>query len=199
MVSQRILLILGEIFSKFKKNTKYEINRARREGVEFSIEEDFDLFLNYYNDFAKSKNYELLAYSTLNKYRNYMLITKAVKDDNILTMHVYIHDNQRAILLYSASQFRNTDDTKYRNLIGYSNRFLHFEGMVYFKKLGYKVYDFGGYALDTTDIYLERINSFKDSFGGVLLHEYIYTSYMLKIFITIKRLFNFFGLKTKKM
>ena len=186
-------------FRHFKKNTRYEINRAKREGVIFAIEKNLDFFYNYYNEFAKSKGLELLRYETLLKYKEHMLITKAIKGNIVLSMHVHLYNKEIAILLYSASQFRNIEENKMRNLIGYSNRFLHYEEMLYFKKLGCLIYDFGGYAYNTDNEIEQRINKFKDSFSCIPKKRYIYTSWTLNSLIFIKTIVNKIGLKTQKL
>ena len=186
-------------FSNFKKNTRYEINRAKREGIVFEVEEDLELFYNYYNEFAKSKNLELLRFETLLKYKESMIITKAIKDNSILSMHVHLYNKELAILLYSASQFRNIEDNRTRNLIGYANRFLHFEEMLYFKKMGCSIYDFGGYAYKTEDKIAKRINQFKDSFACIPKRRYIFTSWTLSGLVFLKSIINRVGLKTKKL
>lgn len=186
-------------FSNFKKNTRYEINRAKREGIAFEIEEDIDLFFQYYNEFAKSKNLEPLLYQTLHKYREHMIITKAVKDNQVLAMHVHLYNNETAMLLYSASLFRKVSDNKLKNMIGYANRMLHYEEMLYFKKFGCKTYDFGGYGYNTEDPVEQKINHFKDSFACIPKQRYIYTSYMLELFLFGKNILQKFGYKSAKL
>ena len=44
---------------------------------------------------------------------------------------------------------------------------------------GMKVYDFGGYAPNTDDGIIAKINDFKDSFGGTVAEESSYTSLVL--------------------
>jgi len=183
-------------FSNFKKNTKYEINRAKREGIIFEEEKNIKLFYNYYNEFAATKQLEFIKYKTLLKYKDYFIITKAVKDKLILSMHLHIYNDDIAILLYSASQFRNIKDKKIKNLIGYSNRFLHFEDMLYFKNIGCIYYDFGGYAYNTDDKSKQNINQFKDSFSCIPKKRYIYTSWLLYSLIFIK---NILRLKIQKL
>ena len=188
-----------EFFSKFKKNTRYEINRAKREGVLYEIIDDIDVFFKYYNDFARSKNLELLRYDTLLKYKNHIIISQAIKGDEILSMHVHLVNNDIAMLLYSASQFRNLTDNKARNLVGYANRFLHYEDMLYFKSRGCKTYDFGGYSYGTENEVEQRINQFKDSFNCIPIERGIYTSYMLTVFLLFKSLLQKFGMKMEKL
>jgi lipid II:glycine glycyltransferase (peptidoglycan interpeptide bridge formation enzyme) len=160
-----------EILSGFAKNTKYEVNRAKREGVEFAVEGNLNDFVNFYNDFAQSKNLKLL--NNIEKYKEHLIVTKALFDNKILSMHSYLVDKdlKRVRLLHSASQFRNIEDNKMRNLIGMANRMLHFNDMCYFKGQGFKEYDLGGYAYNTDDNVLKNINKFKDSFGGKLVKE----------------------------
>lgn len=161
----------NDILNKFTKNTKYEINRVKREGVEFKVENNLNNFLNFYNDFAQSKKLKLL--NNIEKYKDYLVVTKAVFENEILCMHSYLADKNsgRIRLLHSASQFRNIEDNKMKNLIGMANRMLHFDDMCYFKNQGFKEYDLGGYAYDTEDAILQSINKFKDSFGGTLVKE----------------------------
>jgi len=186
-------------FSYFKKNTRYEVMRAKRESILFEEEKNVKIFYDYYNEFAKSKNLELLTYSTLLKYNKYLVITKAVKNEVILSMHVHIYEDDIVLLLYSASQFRSMKDNKSKNIIGYANRFLHYNDMCYFKNKGCLVYDFGGYAYNTTIEEEQKINYFKDSFSCIPIQRYIYTSWMLSIFIFIKNIFEKFGLKMRKL
>jgi len=186
-------------FTNFKKNTKYEIRRASREGVIFEVENDLKFFHSYYNEFAKSKNLELLKFETLQKYQKNLIITKAIRGNQILAMHAHLYNGNLAILLYSASLFRNIDDNKIRNLIGYANRFLHYEEMLYFKKKGCQTYDFGGYAYNTSDEVEKKINQFKDSFGCIPVQRDIYTSWMLSGFVAIKSIINKLGITTSKL
>jgi len=44
-----------ELLAQFKKNTKYEIKRAEKDGVRFEIEGNVESYLSFYNAFAKSK------------------------------------------------------------------------------------------------------------------------------------------------
>jgi lipid II:glycine glycyltransferase (peptidoglycan interpeptide bridge formation enzyme) len=190
---------LDYIFANFRKNTRYEIKRAKKEGIRFEIEDNIEVFFKYYNEFANSKNYELLLFKTLQKYKQHIFITKALKGKKILSMHAYILGKDRVILLYSASLFRTSEDKKYRNLVGYANRFLHFEDICYFKKHQYHLYDFGGYAMSKCNDELQDINYFKDSFGGELLYERIYTSYMLNCFLFLKKIVMVLGFHLKKV
>jgi hypothetical protein len=156
----------------FDKNTSYEIRRALKDGVETSIENDLACFINFYNLFAGSKELSKLT-STFYRYKPNVVITKATYNNEDLVMHAYLIDDnlKRVRLLHSASLFRIENDTQSRAITGRANRLLHFKDMCHFKEIGYQTYDLGGYALDTTDEALLKINQFKDSFGGTLVQE----------------------------
>ncbi|WP_069472144.1 hypothetical protein [Candidatus Marithrix sp. Canyon 246] len=173
------------LLANCRKNTRYEINRARREGVKFQIGNDIDEFIKFYNEFALSKNMAQISNSDLKLFTPKLYITKALYQEQILVMHTYLFDDdiKRVRLLHSASLFRNCDDSIKHQIIGRANRFLHFEDMLYFKKIGVKVYDFGGYAVDDINEEREKINQFKKGFGGKIVKEPNYYSYPLYLYL----------------
>lgn len=177
-----------ELLNQCGKNTQYKIKRAEREGVRFEIETNIDAFIDFYNSFVKSKNttevLPMLKKDNIYCLKNNLTITKAVFENEILVMHSYITDKEskRVRLLNTASLFRYEDDTLKRNLIGRANRFLHYRDMLYFKDQGIEIYDMGGYAPDTNDSDLKKLNEFKDGFGGELIEESSYVSFPLYIY-----------------
>ena len=56
--------------------------------------------------------------------------------------------------------------------------------MIYFKKEGYAIYDFGGYAYGTNNPDLIGINNFKDQFGGELVEESNFSPVLTSIILT---------------
>ncbi len=164
--------------SPMSKTMKYKIRRAKREGVIFEKEKNNLAIIPFYNEFAKTNN-NLTAIDTkyIASINPNLVVTKAVIGNEPLVMHGYIVDRKigRVRLLFSASQPRSKVDADKNALLGRANRFLHFEDMLYFKAENFDVYDFGGYAKDTTDQALQGINRFKDGFGGVLIEEFDYT------------------------
>lgn len=186
-----IVIDLGEsddgLLANCGKNTRYKINRAKREGVGFNLEDNLQHFANFYNTFAQQKSLAILQQKHLESLIPYLHVTKATLAGDDLVMHSYLVDKSigKARLLHSASHFRQENKVVSKNTIGRANRFLHFEDIIYFKKLGYKIYDFGGYALNTNQKELQQINEFKEGFGGLILRESHYLSiplYCLQIF-----------------
>lgn len=77
----------------------------------------------------------------------------------------YVHGG-RARLLHSASHFRNSNDSGYRNMVGRANRWLHWKALLRFKASGHTCYDWGGWYDGTDDDARLNINRFKEGFGG---------------------------------
>jgi lipid II:glycine glycyltransferase (peptidoglycan interpeptide bridge formation enzyme) len=178
-----------DIFSQLRKNTRYEINRAK-ERDRVTCETLFNLgemdkdkitrFIEYFNAFSDSKKRKELElnFSDLKQFydNNTLCIRQAVNENEslIYTTHAYAVSDNRARLLYSASHFRDSEDSELRNLIGRANRFLHWADILFFKEMGLDYYDFGGWYGGQEDKEKLAINQFKESFGGEKQREYTY-------------------------
>lgn len=180
------------LFKTFEKNTQYEIRRAQREGVTFSEEITLHDFIKFYNIFAETKQRQQLTYKLFEQYLDHIKITSAVAANKTLVLHLYLCDQteSRVQLQYSATHFRKETDKNTIKLSGYANRFLHYSDMCHFKKLGYKIYDLGGYAYQTNNQDLAKINKFKDCFHGSLVQEGNYISLPLFFIQQAKKLLN---------
>lgn len=178
----------------FRKNTQYEVRRAQKEGLAFSLVDNPDVFLQFYNGFATTKDQPPMDSKILRSYWPHMVVTQMTNAAEVLVMHSYVMDKTlgRATLYHSASQFRGSegeDGQQKRNLIGRANRLLHFRDMTWLRDQGFKTYDFGGYAAGTTDPALQHINDFKDSFGGELVEESNYASAAITLLRRVKSAF----------
>lgn len=177
-----------ELKNSFAKQTRYKINRATREDIEFHIyrldsKEKIENYLKYYNDFLESKGLlfrisKREIYALLDNY----IVTYASYKGETLVMHCSFVDPelQTVYIHHSASHFRtlNENNTKIdKNFISYANSFLHYQDMLYFKSLGIKTYDLGGYGVNTDDKSILAINQFKDGFRGKLIQQNHYASY----------------------
>lgn len=172
-------LDLEEIESEFKKNTRYEIRRAEnKDNLDFKSiipksMADIKDFIEFYNSFADSKGLKHCNYKLIERLVNTeSIVITYIKNEELLTVHYYISDGNRARLLYSASQFRNVEDNATRNLIGRANRFLHREDIRFFKENNFKILDLGGIAENEDNQATKQIDSFKKSFGGSRVVEY---------------------------
>ena len=166
---------MDTIFASMKSNTRNEIRRAEREGITAQEGNSMERFIEFYNDFCKSKGLnDLTSQSRMSKYPNVML-TEAVQGGNILAMHANVLDegSRIAFLLYSCSpRFESGIDKK---LIGWGNRYLHYKDLEWLKEKGYKIYDWSGVCTDP-DNPRYSIGQFKLSFGGKLVESIVLKS-----------------------
>ncbi len=175
-----------EILDQFNKTTKYDAGRAVRDNIQFQLEENAEDFISFYNEFAKSKGLLLISNNMYFRDPSQFQITEAVYEGETLVLHSYLTDAtaKRVRLLHSASLFRKMENSE-KQMAGRANRFLHYQDMLFFKEKGFVEYDLGGYAKDTTDEELLKINAFKECFGGVMVHESNYIPYL---YILLKKL-----------
>ena len=165
-----------------------------REEVVCSINENYDYFIDFYNQFAKSKSREFIAKWDLDIFKSHLLITMACHENVTLVMHSYVLDNEdkKARLLHSASDFRSMPSADDRALVGRANRFLHYNDMLHLKNCGFSVYDFGGIEVDAESTEKTQISSFKLGFGGITVSQSNFISYSLAFLMLIrKKLFKF--------
>lgn len=163
------------ILSHYSKNCRYEVRRAPKEGVACAVkcgkeitEQDILAFTDFFEQFWASKG---ISYNEKEKCRTMMrqyaaagamALTTASVGEKLLVYHTYILDKQRVRLYQSASQFR-TDESITTKIVGFANRYLHYQDMLFFKNMGKEQYDWGG-AGKAEDV--ESITKFKESFGG---------------------------------
>jgi hypothetical protein len=180
-----------EIIGAFSKTSRYEVRRARKEQMEFGTVDEMETFLDFYNQFAAAKSLPEMDPMILGAYWPHMRVTSMGREGEVFVMHAYVVDRDvsRVNLVHSASGFRGMNDKDLRRLYGRGNRLLHVEDMLWFKREGYRIYDFGGYANQTTDKSLAAVNEFKDSFGGEMVEESNYTTSILSSLRWAKGLF----------
>jgi lipid II:glycine glycyltransferase (peptidoglycan interpeptide bridge formation enzyme) len=175
------------LFARIRKNTRYEINRAKNKDkincITFLQEDEKNedklmQYIAFFNAFANSKGRSHVFFSDIESFYDSgtFCIRYVETEDDILTMHAYVVSDNTARLYQSSSLFRTSDDAEYRAMIGRANRLLHWDDMIYFKAMGLKWYDFGGWygGSASTGTYKEQllINQFKESFGGIKKQEY---------------------------
>lgn len=173
-----------QILAAFSPNTRREIARATREGIEMHESADLEEFVPFFNKFAENKGLDYrVKRETFRKTRSGLRLFKAIKDGHTIAMHLYVCDYRKARvrLLYSASLLRDEGKVISNAIIGVANKAAHFHEMRLFKQQGFRILDFGGYAYQTQDPDLIKINFFKDSFGGELVREANFRSFPLHL------------------
>ncbi|MCB2208716.1 MAG: hypothetical protein KQH67_10530 [Bacteroidetes bacterium] len=163
------------LFSNFKTKTRNEIRRAIKENVEFGIETNRHNFLSFYNAFAIKKGQRTISDDSFMRLKN-LVITKASLNDNPLVMHAYLmHEENATVRLINSASTRLEKKTN-NAFIGWANRFLHYQDMIYFKDRNIVQYDLGGTAHHTRKKDKHKIEAFKSEFGGTTIEEYFYES-----------------------
>jgi hypothetical protein len=169
------------LFKSCSKNNRYKIARARKSD---NVETEFLVaprlhgvseFCEYYDAFAASKGVPPIRRSQLDAMASAgkLVISSAVGGEgDVLAMHAYFLEKDRARLTHSASLFRLQADSAQRNRIGRVNRLLHWDDIVRFRELGSSAYDMGGWYTGNRSDTLLQINSFKTQFGGSVVHEW---------------------------
>lgn len=171
----------GLFFPLFKKNTRYEINRGKRENIKTEIFSSEYLLKNFDTVIKMGRCYEEMFHGKgMNNHFNYettkaylesgaFYISRATFNDIPLVYHAYIVYEINSRLLYSCSDFRSIGVDK--NLIGRANRLLHYNDMCELKLLNVKNYDWGGIVSSTQPNGIDR---FKMDFGGTVYEYYNY-------------------------
>jgi hypothetical protein len=168
------------LFGGFTKGTRYEIRRA--EGRDDLSSESWSPgqdpptgeFVAFFNRFAAGKGLppapaeRLAAFAAASA----LDLSRVVAAGDTLVGHAHLLTSERARLQHSASLFRESQDKEFRSLVGRANRWLHWRDMLRFKEQGVPVFDFGGWYHGKHDEDRLRINSFKEEFGGRIVHEY---------------------------
>lgn len=187
-----LLLSENELYKGLKSNTRNEINRAVNASCIFVEDIPIEEFVEFYNLFAAKKRLKPINTISLTKYGANLKITGVSMAGEILTLHAYYTDVESGFttLLYSASKRLDNVDDSLLKLIGYSNRFLHYQDILYFKKEGFLVYDFGGIYLGQEDRSQVGIAQFKKSFGGEVV---TITNYLSFPYLCSLRLLSFFN------
>ena len=169
------------LFRACSKSNRYKIERAkRRDNVRTAFlpgsdERGLLEFVEYYDRFAATKNVPPLRRDQLTavaRAGKLVVSTARNEDGGLLAAHAYFLEQDRARLTHSASMFRLEADSAERNRIGRVNRLLHWDDMVRFRDAGVKTYDMGGWYTGRRNQAQLRINTFKEEFGGRVVHEW---------------------------
>jgi lipid II:glycine glycyltransferase (peptidoglycan interpeptide bridge formation enzyme) len=160
------------IMDQFGKDCRYKIRRAdTKDGLrmEFTTEPEgrLDEFRAFFDAFARLKSLQpadrqwLLAACEARQ----LALSSASQNDEVFVWHAHVISGHTARLQYSASSYRNRENT-YRALVGRANRWLHWREMLQFKEMGLKRYDWGGLFEDESAPERAGVNNFKKDFGG---------------------------------
>ncbi|MGZ3903040.1 MAG: hypothetical protein ACXVC6_05065 [Bacteroidia bacterium] len=161
----------NELLNEIHPTYRYDIRAAQKKGIISKLylkpsAADCAELVKSYNLFAVEKKIAGFNERWLNALRKKgnILFSKAFFENNEIVTHVYIFDEE-TISLFSSFHNVNFTDNKIRSE---SNKFLHWEDILFSKKNGYKKYDWGG----INPVKLPGISKFKLSFGGRQIESY---------------------------
>ena len=163
------------LLKEMDSGTRYEVRRAQSKDqltlavTDSSIPKNVEVFCDYYDEFAKSKSLRPVfrgRMRELAQHKNLLLTSASDAHGNILVQHAHLVMAERALLLYSASGFRQADDSAMRSLVGRANRLLHWQDMMTAMKSRIPLYDMCGVDVTNRSPETTRIAQFKQGFGG---------------------------------
>ncbi|NCD08060.1 MAG: hypothetical protein EOL98_01295 [Negativicutes bacterium] len=172
-----------KIMQQFSQTVRYEIKRSLTDEITmffytykdlakiFGIVEDFkNTFMNYCDICNKQSLKKVYDEEKIRSYidNECVLLSKAAFSHGKV-FHLYVFDENDALLVYSASDYRNGEID--RSLAGRANKLLHYNDMLYLKSQGLSYYDWGNVASFESP---NGIDKFKISFGGTRTKVYSY-------------------------
>jgi lipid II:glycine glycyltransferase (peptidoglycan interpeptide bridge formation enzyme) len=178
---------LDTIWKNVSERVRRYIKRAKKEGVEIRVNQNFDEFKDLYFRFANQKGFKTST-GPLEMIKPYgTLFTTHYKGELIAGM-LTIEDTDITRELVRASR-RLDVGHEMEGILNGGNKLMVWEAIAHAKEKGRKIYDFGGYY-PTTDKNDPRysIKIFKERFGGTPVTYYKYSKYYSKIYKLIKYL-----------
>lgn len=172
------------LLKEMDSGTRYEIRRAQgKDALSYAIlstenRVSIDNFCDYYDEFAKSKTLPPIFRPRLYALAECNILTltsMSTPDGSVLVQHAHIVTHERAMLLYSASMFRESSDSMSRALVARANRLLHWCDMRTAREKGVLLYDMCGVDITNKTEETTNIAKFKLGFGGVTVPCYTMT------------------------
>lgn len=166
------------LVGQFGKDCRYKVHRAEtKDRLRLELSDDpgegLAQFRAFYDAFAQQKGVPPCDGKWLDAAckAGQLGLTCASREGETLVRHAYLLSGDAAWLQYTASCFRDRDNAT-RALIGRANRWLHWQGMLHFRRMGIRRYDWGGLFEDESEPGNAGINRFKKDFGGQPVRSY---------------------------
>jgi hypothetical protein len=174
---------INTIFANFSSDIRRKIRKAESEGCICYFHNNTDQFVSFFNEFAEKKKTYTTSKDKIQELGDHIIMSFAENKGQVLAAHSYLIDREMRIVrgLHSGSiRLKENCD---KSLVGRAHKLLVVKDILYFKEMGFKIFDFGGYVYNTYDESLKGINDFKLSFGGKVVlctNYYSYTYWALK-------------------
>lgn len=181
------------ILSNFSKAYRQQIRKAEEEGIVIDTVNDIDKFVEFFNEFALQKGTYATSKERILEKMEFLVISFAKHNNGIIAAHSYLVDKEHKIVRHYQSANKRFDNNLNKNFVGQANKFLLFTNILQFKKDGFKIFDFGGYEINTSDESLIGINNYKLKFGGKIVKCFDYYSLAYWVLKKIGKLFGSVG------
>jgi hypothetical protein len=166
-----------------RKNTSREIRNAQdRDGLSHSINtspsvEEIEEYAKFYDENPRTADQAPLERDRLRMLARAGLVHLAQVSDAegaVLAKHCLLnHQRSGTIQLSSLVSLHHGEANKNRgSAIGRANRWLFYREFLFYKELGFRIYDLNGWYAGIEDEKRLRINLFKEGFRGRILFGY---------------------------
>jgi lipid II:glycine glycyltransferase (peptidoglycan interpeptide bridge formation enzyme) len=155
-----------KILGNFSKAIRQQIRKAEEEGVVIETNNNIDEFVNFFNEFAAKKGTFQTSKERILEKKDHLIISFAKYQNNIIAAQSYLIDRETKIVRHYQTANKRFDNDLNKNFVGQANKYLLVYNLLKFKDEGFKIFDFGGYAANTTNESLLGINNYKLKFGG---------------------------------
>lgn len=170
-----LCLPVDDLWARLSRGKRRDVAIGKNRGWSVSVGDrktDMQHFYAAHTVFVRSKMISpALSLPVLERNAEHFLAA-FVRDSEgkTISWNFYVLDKPIARLFYAGSDlsYRKSDR-------GYASTLLHWNTMLYFKKEGYEIYDWGGISLDPALPQLAGITEFKTAFGGTLEKRYEYS------------------------
>ena len=179
------------IFSNFSKAYRQQVRKAEEDGIKIEPNNDIGVFVEFFNDFAAKKGTYFTSKKRILEKKDYLEISFATYDSNVIAAQSYLVDKEKKIVRHYQTANKRFDEHLNKNFVGQANKYLLVTNLMRFKQEGFEIFDFGGYASNTTDESLIGINNYKLKFGGQIKECKDY--YSLPYWV-IKKISKFLGM-----
>ncbi|MDB5280386.1 MAG: hypothetical protein JWR61_5341 [Ferruginibacter sp.] len=158
-----------QILANFSKAYRQQIRKAEEEGITVESTSNIEEFVAFFNEFASKKGTYSTSRQRILEKKNYLQMSFAKHQNSVIAAQSFLVDEDKKIIRHYQTANKRFDDSLNKNFVGYANKFLLVTNIMRFKEEGYKIFDFGGYAANTTDPSLLGINNYKLKFGGTVV------------------------------
>ncbi|BAI62614.1 hypothetical protein MCP_2542 [Methanocella paludicola SANAE] len=154
-------------------NCRKPINRAKKMKVTIKVNQHYEEFSEINRAFRKEKGLARWDPS-IDFMKKYGTLFVTEYNGEILSGLFCLSDERTMMQLITSSKRLESSNEKKKEIAN-ANKLMIWESIIYAKRTGMKIYDWGGYYTgEVRDIQKERINVFKRSFGGEIVTRYNY-------------------------